>query len=160
MRVIKSAMQRLRSLRNKESRNTELRDELRFHMEESVAHNIASGMPEAEARAAARTEFGSVAVTTEECYESRGLAWLEDLHQDVRYGLRTLIKHRSFTVVTVLTLALGIGACTAIFSLLNAVLLRSLPYGDPERLVYVFTPNSHYDLPIEVFGPSNGDFLT
>ena len=68
-------------------------------------------------------------------------ALLDDLAQDLRYGLRTMVKYRSFTVVTVFTLALGIGACTAIFSLVNAVLIRSLPYGDPARLVYLFTPN-------------------
>ncbi len=97
--------------------------------------------------------------TIEECYDARGVAWLADLAQDVRYGLRTLCKHRSFTLVTVFTLALGIGACTAIFSLVNAVLIRSLPYGDPERLVYVFTPSSAWKLPPEALGPSPADFF-
>lgn len=87
------------------------------------------------------------------------MAWAEDLQQDVRFGLRTLFKHRSFTFMTVLTLALGIGACTAIFSLVNAVLIRSLPYGEPERLVYLFTPNPHWNIPAEAFGPWNADFF-
>jgi predicted permease len=84
---------------------------------------------------------------------------IDDLMQDVRYGVRTLVKHRSFTLVTILTLALGIGACTAIFSLVNAVLLRSLPYGNAGSLVYLYTPNPQYNLPPEIFGPKNADYF-
>jgi predicted permease len=78
--------------------------------------------------------------------------------QDLRYGTRTLSKNPGFAATAVITLALGIGACTAIFSLVNAVLIRSLPYGDPERLVYLFTPNPSLKIPAEVVGPSYGDF--
>src|SRR5579863_17007 len=92
-------------------------------------------------------------------FEKRGAVVLDNLGQDLRYGLRTMLKYRSFTVVTVFTLALGIGACTAIFSLVNAVLIRNLPYGEPERLVYLFTPNPLWNLPAEEFGPSNADFF-
>jgi putative ABC transport system permease protein len=95
----------------------------------------------------------------EDYYKARNAAWTEGLVQDFRFGLRTLLKHRSFTVVTILTLALGIAACTAIFTLVNAVLIRSLPYGEPSRLVYIFTPIAHVDLPFGVFGPSNADFF-
>ena len=158
MRTIQSLFQRMHSLLAKDSSNAELNEELQFHLEQATEENIASGMSPDEARAAAKERFGSMAQTTEECYEARGTAWIEDFFQDVRYGVRTLIKDRSFTEVTVLTLALGIGACTAIFSLVNAVLLRSLPYGNPERLVYLFTPNSRWDFPPETFGPSNADF--
>src|ERR1051326_1878192 len=80
------------------------------------------------------------------------------LFQDLRYGLRMLAKNRAFTAVGVITLALGIGACTAIFSLVNAVLIRSLPYGDPERLVYLFSPNPNLKIPPEVICPSYGDY--
>ncbi|MGH9549074.1 MAG: ABC transporter permease, partial [Terriglobales bacterium] len=83
---------------------------------------------------------------------------LEQFVQDFRFGLRTLLKHRSFSFVTVLTLALGIGACTAIFSLVNAVLLRSLPYGEPERLVYLYSPNTHFAVPF-FFAPKTADFF-
>jgi predicted permease len=78
--------------------------------------------------------------------------------QDLRYGLRTLSKSPGFSITAVLTLALGIGACTAIFSLVNAVLIRSLPYGDPEHLVYLFSPNPSLKIPAEVICPSYGDF--
>ncbi len=86
------------------------------------------------------------------------LLWMENFWQDLRYGVRTLRRIPGFTVTAVLTLGLGIGACTAIFSLVNAVLIRSLPYGDPERLVYLFTPNPNWKVPPEVICPGYGDF--
>ncbi len=156
MRLFQSLLIRFRSSRNKESNNVGLNEELQFHLDRQTEENIASGMSPEKARAAARASFGSFPQATEDCYQARGVAWMEDLVHDLRYGFRTLIKHRSFSLVTVLTLALGIGACTAIFSLVNAVLIRSLPYGQPDRLVYLFTPNSVWKL---IFGPSPADFL-
>jgi predicted permease len=149
----------MRSFFAKDSINAELSEELHFHLEQAIEEKIASGMSPEEARAAAKEIFGSITQATEECYQARGVAWIDDFVQDVRYGMRTLTKHRSFTAVTVLTLALGIGACTAIFSLVNAVLLRSLPYGEAQRLVYLFTPSSRLNLPPDVIGPSNADFF-
>ena len=82
--------------------------------------------------------------------ERAALVWLENFAQDLRYGVRTLRRAPGFTVTAIATVGLGIGACTAIFSLVNAVLIRSLPYGDPERLVYLFTPNPLLKIPAEV----------
>ena len=98
---------------------------------------------------------------TRRCQETSDLghpSWTEDMIRDFRFGLRTLLKYPSFTIVTILTLALGIAGCTAIFSLVNAVLIRSLPYGEPSGLVYLFTPIAGVDLPEGIFGPSNADF--
>lgn len=158
MRFFQSFLRRLRSLFERDSSNVQLSEELQFHLERQTEENIAQGMPPERAQAEAKAMFGSVPEAVEECYEARGVAWLDDLGQDLRYGLRTLRRQRAFTVVTVLTLALGIGACTAIFSLVNAVLIRSLPYGEPERLAYLYTPSPHLKVPAEVFTPSFADF--
>ena len=138
--------------------------------EEELAREVAShltlladdferrGMSPEEARLAARRAYGGVEQAKQAHRDERSLLWIEQTLQDLRYGLRTLNKSPGFTITAVLTLALGIGACTAIFSLVNAVLIRSLPYGDPERLIYLFSPNPSLKIPAEVICPSYGDF--
>ena len=138
--------------------------------EEDLAREVAShlalladdferrGMPPEEARLAARRAYGGVEQAKQAHRDERSVLWIEQTTQDLRYGLRTLSKSPGFTITAVVTLALGIGACTAIFSLVNAVLIRSLPYGDPSRLVYLYTPNPRYNIPPESFGPAYGDF--
>ena len=162
MRWIRSLCRRFRSILSKESSNAALSEELQFHLARAVEENMARGMPERKAVAAAQASFGSWAGTTEQCYQARGTAWIDDFLQDIRYGLRTLTKNCSFSVISILTLALGIGACTAIFSVFDAVLLRSLPYGNPEQLVYLYTPSLQLlrqGIPAEFFNPSFADFF-
>jgi putative ABC transport system permease protein len=135
--------------------------ELEFHLARETEENIARGMSPKNAAAAARAEFGSLAATAEECYEARGTVWIDQLVQDCRFGTRSLIRHRSFATVTIMTLALGIGASTAVFSLADAALLRSLPYNKPDQLVYLSTPSRQLlarGIPANVFTPSFADF--
>lgn len=136
----------------------ELDEELRYHLERQTEKYRQSGLPEEEARRRARIDFGGPEQVRQQSRDGRGTRLLEDLLQDIGYGGRTLIKTPVFTFVTICTLALGIGSCTAVFSLVNAVLLRSLPYADVGRLVYLFTPNSNLNFPPDAFGPSYADF--
>ncbi|HEU5133406.1 MAG TPA: ABC transporter permease, partial [Pyrinomonadaceae bacterium] len=131
---MKDLQRRWRALTHQDELDQELDEELRFHLDRQIEQNINNGMTPQEARYAAMKKFSRVDQSKEECRDARGVGFLENVLRDVSYSLRVLLKNYAFTIVVVLTLALGIGANTAIFSFANGILLRPLPYPQSDRL--------------------------
>ena len=135
VRTLKELQLSIRSLFRRRQEEQQLDEELQFHLHRQIEQNLASGMPPEEARYAALRLFGGVQQVKEECRDMRQTHFIETLLQDISYGLRQLRRSPGLTAVVVLSLALGIGANTAIFSLIDAVMLKLLPVKDPGQLL-------------------------
>ena len=125
---------KLRSLLNRRRKEDDLRDELQFHLDAETEERQSDGLSNEEARHAAHRDLGNLAIVHEETRANWTWTWLEQLAQDCRYGLRTIAANKTFSLLAILSLALGIGANTAIYSFMDSLLLRSLPVADPESL--------------------------
>src|SRR5262245_50562772 len=128
---------RLRSIARRRAVETELAEELRIHFDALVAEHEAEGLSPADARRAAHREFGNLASLEEACRDERRMAWVQDLRQDVTYGLRMLRRQPGFTVIAAASLALGIGANAAVLGALDAIVLQGLPVAQADRLVAI-----------------------
>ena len=159
MRLSRVTVHRLRSLFRRSRADLDLQREIEIHFEQLIKEAMASGMSESEARMMAHREFGPVEKTKEECRDMRRVNWIEDLLRDFRYAVRMLAKCPGFTTVAVLTLVLGIGVNTAIFSVIDGVVLRPLPFHDSDRLFLIWAKSDRQgEKRIGASGPDFEDY--
>jgi predicted permease len=142
MNVFLTFWRRFRSLGQRREVKREIDEELRFHLEQRTIENVNAGMPPEDAAREANKRFGNLQSVREECQDARGTTFGETMWQDIRFGLRMLRKNPGFTLVAVMTLALGIGANTTMFSLVNAILFQPLPFPEADRLVRLYRISS------------------
>jgi predicted permease len=155
--TVKAALHRLRGLRDPERIHAEIAEEMRFHIEQGAVDEIRFGRSPDEARRAAERRFGRLVEMKERAYDARGAGWIESFVQDVRYGARALRRSPVFTLTAVVTLALGVGANSAVFNVVQRVLLRPLAFRDAERL-YVVRERMPQQSAIAVSAPEFDDF--
>jgi macrolide transport system ATP-binding/permease protein len=155
MAWLQTIARRLQTLFRRERFAKELDKEIQFHLDQQISELVASGMTPQDARRAALKSFGSGVAVKETAWETWGWSWLEQLTQDARFAFRQLRKTPGFTATAILTLALGIGANAAIFTLVNAVMMRNLPVVDPATLVRVGDTDSCC---VNEGAPENGDY--
>ncbi len=132
---------KLRALFRKDRLDRDMAEEMRYHLDQRIADHVADGMSPEDARFAAQRQFGNMSAIQEKARDQRGWTWFEHFGRDLRHGFRLLVRRPGFALAAVLTLALGIGANSAIFSVLNAVLLRPPPFDGPDRLVALWMEN-------------------
>src|SRR5579871_4421389 len=128
---------KLRYLARRRRKDEELQEELQFHLDEEAEERREDGLPDADARLAARRDLGNVLLVEEDTRAAWTWMCVEQLLQDCRYGLRTMMANKTFSALAILSLALGIGANAAIYSFMDAILLSTLPIAHPESLVIV-----------------------
>src|SRR5687768_12246432 len=155
MSALKGFAARMRALLHRDIAEADLDDEIRFHIEHETEENIRRGMSPVDARRAALVAFGGVTRAKENHRAVRGLPFLEEASADARYALRTLARSPALAGAAIITLALGIGANTAIFSAVNAVILQPLPFPDPERLLTIWELNPDRGWYKNVVAPAN-----
>src|SRR5215467_1227699 len=143
MRLIAQLRSIVGGLLRRNRMESSMNDEMRFHIEAYTRDLIRSGVPADEAERRARVEFGGVELYKEHCREARSLRLLDDLRSDLRYASRTLAKSPSFSITAILTLALGIGANTGLFTMMDTLLLRPIPVQDPWSLYQVSGHNTN-----------------
>src|SRR5258708_835952 len=138
MRILARFRMLVLSLFHRKAETARLDDELQFHLDQQVAENIARGLTPDEARAAAMRSFGNPSLLREQARSTWSWSWLETILRDIRYGARTLTRSPGFTLISILVMALGIGATTSLFTIVRAVLLKPLPFAESDKLVAVY----------------------